>query len=284
MRITSSVVIFRANKDDLSKVISSVVNSRIEMLYIVDNSPRSEDAVRILAANPKTEYIFGQGNVGYGAGHNIAIKKAMSEGAEYHIVLNPDVEFKADVIEKMLIYADGHKETGLMMPKIFFPDGRIQYLCKLLPAPLDWILRRFAPSISTVRKRNEKFELRGSGYNKIMNVPYLSGCFMFFRTDVLRDVGLFDEKIFMYGEDTDITRRIHRKYQTVFFPDVSIIHKFNRKSYSNLHLLYIHIKSAIYYFNKWGWFFDSERGKINRKVLIEIFGNAGGKTDIKARV
>jgi GT2 family glycosyltransferase len=184
-------------------------------------------------------------------------------------VLNPDVEFEPEVIEKMRAYLDAHREAGLMMPKVFFPDGRMQYLCKLLPTPLDWIFRRFMPFVSAVSKRNERFELRRSGYNKIMNVPYLSGCFMFFRTDALKKMGLFDEKIFMYGEDTDITRRIHREYKTLFFPDVSIIHKFSKRSYSDFHLLCVHIKSAVYYFNKWGWFFDRERVRMNRKVIAE---------------
>jgi GT2 family glycosyltransferase len=275
MNITSSIVIFQTNKDDLLKAISSVVNSPIDMLYIVDNSPHPTEVIRMLSTNPKTEYIFGQGNIGYGAAHNIAIKKAISEGAQYHIVLNPDVEFKSEVIEKMLAYADTHKDTGLMMPKVLFPDGRMQYLCKLLPTPFDWIFRRFIPYLNTVQKRNEKFELRRSGYNKIINVPYLSGCFMFFRVDVLKEIGLFDEKIFMYGEDTDITRRIHQKYQTLFFPDASIIHKFSKKSYNDFRLLCVHIKSAIYYFNKWGWFFDSDRVRINKKVLAEIFDGKG---------
>jgi GT2 family glycosyltransferase len=269
MNITASIVIFRTDKNDLLKVVSSIVNSSIDMLYIVDNSSNTTDAIRMLAANPKAEYIFGQGNIGYGAAHNIAIKRAISEDARYHIVLNPDIEFDGEVIEKMLAYADSHKEVGLMMPKIFFPDGRLQYLCKLLPAPYDWIFRRFLPSVGAVQKRNEKFELRHSGYNKIMNVPYLSGCFMFFRIDVLKEIGLFDEKIFMYCEDTDITRRIHRKYKTLFFPDVSIIHKFSKKSYNDFHLLCVHVKSAVYYFNKWGWIFDSERRKINKKVIAE---------------
>ncbi|MDR1973374.1 MAG: glycosyltransferase family 2 protein [Bacteroidales bacterium] len=268
MFISASIVIFETNKKDLIKAISSVINSCIDTLYIIDNSPT--DILREFVKGPKVEYIFGHGNIGYGAGHNIAIKKTINNGYNYHIVINPDVEFYKETVEKMSDYMNTHSEVGLMMPKVFFPNGEVQYLCKLLPTPFDWIFRRFMPFSILVKRQNKKFELRHTGYNKIMNVPYLSGCFMFFRIDALKDVGLFDEKIFMYGEDTDITRRIHQKYQTLFYPQVSIIHRFNKKSYSDFRLLCIHIKSAIYYFNKWGWICDSERRRINNSILSEV--------------
>lgn len=58
------------------------------------------------------------------------------------------------------------------------------------------------------RNRNYKYELIFSGYDKIMWVPSLSGCFMFMRVDVLRKIGGFDERFFMYAEDLDLSRRI----------------------------------------------------------------------------
>ena len=74
----------------------------------------------------------------------------------------------------------------------------------------------------------------------------------------------------MYLEDTDLNRRIHSKYKTIFYPNVSIIHEYAKESYVNKKLLIYHIKSAIYYFNKWGWLFDKERGMINKKCLNEL--------------
>ncbi len=264
MGISASIVIFKTDKDELAKAISSIVNSCVDVLYIVDNNPESDK--ESFENNLKIKYISGHGNIGYGAAHNIAIKKSMESLQDYHLVLNPDVEFEQGTIEKMLAYMDKHKNVGLITPKIFFPNGELQYLCKLLPTPLDWFGRRFIPS-KIIKKRNDKFELKGSNYDKIMNVPYLSGCFMLFRLSVLKEIGLFDERIFMYGEDTDITRRIHKKYKTLFFPEAKIIHKFNKKSYSNFGLLCVHIKAAVYYFNKWGWIFDRERKRINKGVI-----------------
>jgi GT2 family glycosyltransferase len=157
-------------------------------------------------------------------------------------------------------------DIGHLMPKVLYPDGQIQYLCKLIPTPFDLIFRRFLPENWT-KKRRDKFELRASGYSKIMDVPYLSGCFMFLRTKALEEIGLFDERFFMYPEDIDLTRRIHRKYRTVFYPEVSVIHNHAQSSYKSLRMLWIHISNMIKYFNKWGWIFDNERKKINKAIL-----------------
>lgn len=103
-----------------------------------------------------------------------------------------------------------------------------------------------------------------------MEVPYLSGCFMFIRTKVLEKVGLFDERFFMYLEDTDLSRRIHKISKTIYYPYVHIYHEYGKGSYKNLKLLKYHIDSAIKYFNKWGWFFDKERDFINKTTLKKL--------------
>ena len=105
-----------------------------------------------------------------------------------------------------------------------------------------------------------------------MNVPYLSGCFMFFRMSALKEVGTFDEHFFMYAEDIDITRRMHQKYETLYYPSVTIYHTFTRGSRKSLRLLRIHIVNIIMYFNKWGWWRDEERKEINNRVQEQIGG------------
>lgn len=266
--ITASVVIYKSCIDELRTIIDCTICSNVDFLYVVDNSPTNElEEIVQGYVNTKLIYIPSHSNPGFGAAHNIAIKLAIEIEADYHVVLNPDIIFDKNVIRRLADYGDQEKKVGLIMPKVIYPNNEIQYLCKLLPTPMDWIGRRFIPWKRILKKRNNKFELRATGYNKIMNIPYLSGCFMFFRVSVLKEIGLFDEGIFMYGEDTDITRRIHCKYMTIFYPEVQIIHKHKRESYINRRLLFIHIRAAIYYFNKWGWIFDIERKKINNRVI-----------------
>ncbi len=266
--ITASIVTYNTDCGQLQTVIACAAASVIERIYIVDNSAGDDlgDFVRVLS--DKIEYIHGQGNVGYGAAHNIAMRQAMAMGAEYHIVLNPDIEFNPDDIQKIAEYMDRHPDVGWLMPRVVYPNGELQYLCKLLPTPMDLIGRRFLGFLPVIQKRDHRFEMRDFCYDREMDVPFCSGCFMFLRTATLQDVGLFDDRIFMYGEDLDLSRRIHtsERWTTRFWPGVTVVHAHNKESYRNYKLLWIHMKSIAYYFNKYGWLFDRQRQYINTKT------------------
>lgn len=265
---TSSIVTYKTSQEELQKILSSACNSCIDKIYIIDNSPTNESKKFIQEyTNPKIEYIFGHGNIGYGLAHNIAIHKAIENKAKYHIVLNPDIEFEPNVIEVLTKYMNENEYVGQVMPKVLYPDGSLQYLCKLLPTPMDLIGRRFIPFKQLVQTRNDNFEMRKSGYDKIMEVPYLSGCFMFFRVEALSKIGGFSKKYFMYCEDTDICRRVSKAgFKTMYYPYVHITHTHKKESFKNLSMLMAHIQSAIIYFNTWGWFFDKYRRSINKRV------------------
>lgn len=269
--ITASLVVYQNNRDELFSAITSIIRSNAVYLYVIDNSPTDELKSFIISLSDKIIYVFGHGNVGYGCAHNIAIGYAVKAGSNYHAIINPDVYFGPDTVAALGRYMDTHTQVGLVMPKVVYPNGELQYLCKLLPTPMDLIGRRFVISKSYLRKRNYTFELRGSRYDKEMPVPFLSGCFMFCRTDVLRKVGGFSDKYFMYCEDIDLCRRILRAgYVTMYYPGTTIVHAHKKASFKNKKMFKIHIKSAITYFNTWGWLFDKERKKINRETLREV--------------
>lgn len=268
IKVTGSIVLYNNATEELNEAIHSFLGSDlVEILYLIDNSPK-DDLKFLENIDERIIYIFNPSNPGFGAAHNIALNKVIEKKISYHLVLNPDVYFSADILEKLVSYMDNNKEIGNIMPKVLYPDGSIQYLAKLLPTPYDWIGRRFNPLKKIVKKRNELFELRFTNYEKIMDVPYLSGCFMFLNVEALEKIGLFDERIFMYGEETDLCRRlIDANFRTVFYPEVSIHHHFQKGSHKSWRLTKIGIQSAIYYFNKWGWFFDGRRNEINKKTL-----------------
>jgi GT2 family glycosyltransferase len=267
--ISISIVLFNNKKEQIIKVITSLLlcESLEIKLFLIDNS--SNDVLKELVNldERRIEYIFNNENLGYGKGHNIAIEKSIERGISYHLVLNPDVYFDKDVLLKLYVYMEKHTDVGNIIPQVKYPNGDIQYLCKLLPSPFDLILRRFIPFKTWKNRNSEKYELKFTGYIKIMNVPSLSGCFMFLRCNILKEVGLFDESFFMYLEDVDLNRRIHENYKTIFYPEVQIYHEYAKDSYKNKKLLIYHIKSAINYFNKWGWFFDKKRFKINNRII-----------------
>ncbi|GHT17702.1 hypothetical protein FACS189429_2370 [Bacteroidia bacterium] len=190
---------------------------------------------------------------------------------KYHLVLNPDICFDKNVLESLFEYMETHKNTGNIMPEILYPNGKIQYLCKLLPTPMNWAGRILIPFKFIRQKLDYNFEMRFTDYKHTMQVPYLSGCFMFLRREAIEKAGVFDEGIFMYGEDTDLNRRIGKHYQTIFYPKISVTHNFEQGSRKNLRLFIIHVRSAIYYFNKWGWFFDRKRNETNKQAKQQLF-------------
>lgn len=268
--ISASIVLYKTNKKDLTTVVNCSLNSSISTLYIIDNSPTNELEKCINNYNNnRIIYIFNGQNIGYGSGHNIAIRNVIKKDIKYHIILNPDIIFSSDSIDMLCRHMDLNPEVGQVMPKVVYPNGDIQYLCKLIPTPIDLIFKRFLPP-KLSRKQLYKFRLEFTGYNQIMNIPYLSGCFMFFRISSLKHIGLFDERFFMYPEDIDITRRMHEKYKTIFYPDAVIIHAHTAASYTSKKMLCIHIFNMIKYFNKWGWIFDKKRKLTNKQVLTEL--------------
>ncbi|MEM6523615.1 MAG: glycosyltransferase family 2 protein [Bacteroidota bacterium] len=263
-----SIVLYKSNIEMVRKTINSFSNLGLKFkLVLSDNSP--DDSLKSLEGiSPFIEYQFNEGNLGFGKAHNKVIRKYIN-CSKYHLVLNPDVYFDKDTLEFLVNYLEINSDVGQVMPKVLYPNGDIQYLCKLLPTPLDLFLRRFFPSFPGASHRNDLYELRKTGYNRRINVPYLSGCFMLLRNSVLKEVGLFDERIFMYIEDADLSRRIHKEYRTMYIPDVHITHHYEKGSYKNFKLMLYNIHGAYIYFSKWGWFIDKERRRINSRVLNE---------------
>lgn len=265
--ITASIVIYKTDREELTTVLKCTDSSEIEKIYIIDNSP--SDELRDFAEfSSKIEYVFGHGNVGYGAAHNIAIRKSIESGAKFHVVINPDIQFESGVIEELTSYMDKHPDVGHVMPRVIYPSGELQYLCKLLPTPMDLIGRRFFSSYDS-----SEFEMRASGYDKIMEVPFLSGCFMFLRVDALAKVNGFSDRYWMYCEDIDLCRRIGESYKTVYYPLATIIHAHKKESFKSKKMLLQHMKSAVKYFNRWGWIFDRYRTKLNEKTKTQYYGN-----------
>lgn len=271
--LTASIVLYHIDTELVSKAIHSFFAGALgkRKLYLVDNS--TNDSLRMLATlySTQTEYIFTGANLGYGGGHNVAIRAAMQTGADYHIVMNPDISFGPDVIPELCRFMEANPDVGLSVPHMKYPDSEdFNYSCKLLPTPADVFFRRFVPHTSIARKLNDRYTLKCFDYEYAENIPSLSGCFMFLRLDAIRRCGAFDENIFMYFEDIDLSRRIHTQFRTCFYPDAYIVHRANRESYRNIRLMVAHIRSALYYFRKWGWFFDPERKRINADTLERI--------------
>jgi GT2 family glycosyltransferase len=267
--LTVSVVLFNTDEDEILNITNIISESNLKTkLFFIDNSP-SKNLEKLISTDSDVEYIHTGENLGFGAGHNVAINITKNI-SEFHLVLNADVNFEANILEEIYNFMKKNDEIGLLAPKILNPDGSIQYSAKLLPSPANLIIRRFVPIKSIQEKMDYNYEFHFFGFNKIIDVPYVMGCFMFMNTRALNVVKGFDERFFMYPEDIDLTRRIHENFRTIYYPKTVITHKHGKGSYKSSKLLYFHVTSMIKYFNKWGWFLDKDRRKVNRKILTQF--------------
>ena len=268
--LTACIVTYNTNEEVLEKIINCFQKLKLNFkLFISDNSEKDKLREFIKKFNDdRIEYIFNNSNKGFGAGHNVIINKLLNKelDSKYHLVMNSDVYFEEDVVEKLLDYMSNHEKIGQIGPRITGKDGTLTYSCKLFPTPLNLIMRRFIPLKKIVEKMDYDYEMRWYNYKDIVEGALLSGCFMLLRTEVFEKVGKFDEKYFMYLEDYDFCRRIGEKYEVIYYPEVEIMHEHAKSSYKSRKMLLIHIKSALTYFNKWGWIFDKKRSEANKKL------------------
>ncbi len=267
-KVTASVVIHKTDPRMLERAISSLRQSAVTKLYLIDNSPAPLNAVP--DSYPELEICYRHvANDGFGAAHNIAINQALRDGSDYHLVMNPDVEWEGDAIGPLVDYMVKHEDVGMAMPRVVYPDGMLQYSFRMLPTPADVFAKRFLPA-RMIAGRMKRYLLEEADHDKIINCPYLLGSCLLFRTKSFLVTGLFDERFFMYPEDIDITRRFHRFYKTCYLPLTTVTHRHAAESRKSLKMLRLHILNMIKYFNKWGWLFDKERRRFNKRLLRDL--------------
>lgn len=262
MKITASLVTYQNPEPQLRELLQSLDHSQLQVrLIVIDNSP-----TQALAPLFKDhEYHWTGNNLGFGKAHNLAVTQAGD--SEIHLILNPDIYFPSDTIEKIDAFMQEQPDITCCVPRVLYPDNRLQRLCKLLPTPLNLFARRFCPWLA--EHLDHDYEMRAFDYQTTIEIPSASGCFMAVRTEIFRKIGGFDTRFFMYLEDVDLSRRLAEVGRLVFFHQVTIYHRHAKSSYKNHKLMLTHMLSACRYFNKWGWWFDRKRRLANNKIKIE---------------
>lgn len=266
MDISVSVVAYETDPAELSTLLASFSGSELRIqVTVVDNSATC--ALREVVSRHGARYIKTERNLGFGSGHNLVLREMLPR-AKYHLVVNPDILLSPAVLQRLVFFMENNPSVGQVMPRILYPGGKEQRLCKLLPSPIDLLGRRFLGALGDVllAKQKARYELRDADLSMVSRVPNLSGCFMFLRGSVLEQSGLFDERFFLYMEDVDLCRRIGACSWTVFLPEVSVTHGYAKGSYRQRRLLRYHIESAVRYFNKWSWWNDAVRRELNEHV------------------
>lgn len=264
MTFRASVVLFNTPPEELENVVISLLKCEfLEAIDLIDNSSAPLKESYFLVED-KVNYIFNGENLGYGRAHNLSISQSLGSQASHHLVINADVEFSSEDIDHLYEVMVANSNVGLLMPNVTYPNGHKQYLCKFCPSPIDLIARLILPR-SFALKWLRKFDMRDVDFNGPTFVPYLSGCFMFLSAKVLAEVGGFDERFFLYPEDIDLSRRVAYRYESIFYPSVTVSHRHDAASKKSFSLMVIHIREIIKYFNKWGWIFDKNRKGLNRR-------------------
>ncbi len=217
-------------------------------LYVVDNASEDSTAKYIKEKYPSVKVIESEKNAGFANGHNKVIPFLQSD---YHVVINPDILLKDDVITQLASYAQSEKDVGLISPQIRFEDGRLQMLAKRNPT-IRYLGNHWFHKSDKPNKLMTEYCMLDKPEDEIFEITNATGCFMFFRTSVFMQLGGFDERFFMYLEDCDIARRVSQVSKAVFYPKATVYHLWERESKRNKKLLLIHIQSIIKYFLKWG--------------------------------
>jgi hypothetical protein len=246
-----SIVLYRTPVLEIQQLIDELLEQGAARIYLIDNSPLSFDTFGAWIPPERVTIVRVGRNLGYGAGHNIAIYDSIRRH-RYHLVSNPDIRLGANVLRSLYDVMESRMTVGLVMPEVVGPDGQRHYLCKRSPSPLDY-LPSWLVSKAWRSKHRARLEMRDHNYNDELNPQCLSGCFMFLRSSLFQRIEAFDERFFMYFEDFDLSRRVRGVADNLYFPFVRVIHEHQRGHRRSLRLLRIFGSSAFKYFNKWGW-------------------------------
>ncbi len=98
-----------------------------------------------------------------------------------------------------------------------------------------------------------EYTLQGENVTEPMEVQFATGCFLLIRSQAFYRLGGFDERFFLYQEDSDLTLRALRLGKVVYHPDMCVTHVWSRDSQHDRMQTLQHIRSTLQFFRKWGW-------------------------------
>lgn len=254
--------VLRASLDSVAAAAGalSAATGTAGRLWIVDNGDEPPDgpvhavidAFRASGTLP-VEVLSGHGNVGYGAGHNLAIRRGHGR---HHLVLNYDVLLERDALVAAFRFLDANPDTILLTPKVFNERGEQEFLCKRMPSLFDLALRAFAPEPlkRVFRRRLDRYEMRDLTRDAVVRgVQHVSGAFMLFRRDALARLGGFDESFFLYFEDFDLSHRAAELGVVAYVPEVRLVHFGGKAATKGATHIRLFAQSALRFFHKHGW-------------------------------
>ena len=252
VRISLCIVTYNS-ADKIAATLESIYrytdSSRCRLtVYVADNASE-DDTVRIVRRRfPQVRLLRMKRNTGFGHANNAVLKDLDSD---YHFILNPDILLRDDILNAMAGWLSEHPDVVMAVPKFYFADGTEQFTPKRCPTFRYVYGGRLEKLGDPFRRWRSEYTLRGENVTEPVDVDFCSGCFIAVRTSVFRDLGGFDRRYFLYGEDADLTRMAKRYGRTVYTPQFAVTHLWERASAKSPRFFLIHMHSMIQYFYKW---------------------------------
>jgi len=204
-------------------------------VWLVDNSSQDESVAMVRSLFPQVRVIANRSNVGFSRANNLALAQCRSE---YVLLLNPDTVVLGDALRRMVRFLDRHPRVGIAGGRVLNGDGTLQLACRRsIPTPavaffrLTGLSRLFPKS-----RRMARYNVTYQDPARTCAVDAVSGAFLMIRRRTMQDIGLLDERFFMYGEDLDWCLRAKQAgWRVMYYPRATIIHYKGRAVRHNSH-------------------------------------------------
>lgn len=193
-------------------------------VIVLDNGSGDGSPEMIRTEFPEVQLIISDTNLGFAKGNNVAIKKTTGK---YVFLLNPDTVVHEGCLAHLVSSLEDKPDVAMVGPKIFLPDGSIQFTCaRNFPSLLAFIfqlslLKRVFPK----NRLYGRYRLEYWDHLDSREVPCLSGAAIMVRRKFFDEDGLLDEQIPMYFEDMDLCYRPQLSgYQVYYCAEAEITH------------------------------------------------------------
>jgi GT2 family glycosyltransferase len=223
-----SVIIVSYNTRDLLRVCLESIERSVGVeereTFVVDNASTDGSAEMVAAEFPWVQLIRSPINGGYAYANNLAMRQARGQRV---LLLNPDTEVGPNAISDMVAFLDAHPDAAAVGPKLIKPDGSLDLACRRsFPSPAVAFYRM--AGLSTLFPRSRVFGRYNLTYlspDVEADVDSVVGAFMLVRRAAIEQVGLLDERFFMYGEDLDWAFRMKEQgWRIRYNPGVTVVH------------------------------------------------------------
>lgn len=221
-------------------------------IHVVDNNSTDGTSEMVESCFPDVLLNRNKQNDGFAKSHNFIIGNTSSE---YILLLNPDITVVPGSIERMIGFLEEQADVGMVACKLLNEDMSLQYSCRRYPQALTILLRGLGIASWLSNGRDLRHYLMADwDHSSTAEVDWIMGSCILLRRDVVREIGLFDERFFMYYEDVDLSLRVWKKWKVCYFPHSYMVHYHLQQSHklTGLRQKLIHIASAFQFFRKHG--------------------------------